>query len=170
MPLEQTELFTATQHGGQYLGERTLVRHGCAYLAHRPESQRPEPQVVEQPRLKKQEVACQGAKEQPENPGGFAALREASSSGRGKNLHSMLAHERHRGEFSARARLILEDLQKNGPGTAREIKERMKFADMNAVRPRLTEMVKAVPPLVVEKGSKQDVETGVPVTVYAAAE
>lgn len=90
--------------------------------------------------------------------------------GRGRNVHSLVAHLRHAPEFSRRARLILDDLRQHGPATAREIKERMGFSDMNAVRPRLTEMVKAVPPLVVEQGSKQDAATGVPVTVYAAAE
>lgn len=51
--------------------------------------------------------------------------------------------ERDAGRLSRRARAVLADVQRNGPGTDRQIRDRMGFDDMNHVRPRITELVQA---------------------------
>ena len=58
-------------------------------------------------------------------------------------MHPLLAHATHRGECSARARLLLADLRDRGVGTAHASQERRGFDDMHQVRPRLCEMVTA---------------------------
>ena len=54
------------------------------------------------------------------------------------HANSLAAHRTNR--YGERCRDILRELETHGPGTAREIKERLGLADMNAVRPRLTDL------------------------------
>ena len=54
--------------------------------------------------------------------------------------NSLKAYTESRSELSARAGQVLDALYFHGPKTARELKSLMGFDDMNAVRPRLTDL------------------------------
>ena len=56
------------------------------------------------------------------------------------------------GHFNERERLILEKLKEAGPMTDREVMTALSFSEPNAVRPRITEMVRRGD--LVEVGSK----------------
>jgi len=57
--------------------------------------------------------------------------------------HSVQAHaeEQALGNLSRRAREIVTWVKAHGPATDREVKDGLGFADMNSVRPRITEAV-----------------------------
>jgi hypothetical protein len=79
--------------------------------------------------------------------------------------HSMLAHEQELSHLSKRAAQVLSWLRDNGPHTDREVMRGMGYADMNAVRPRITELVDAR--LLVEVGERIDSETRKRVRIVA---
>lgn len=64
---------------------------------------------------------------------------------RTQRLHanSREAYRAERSELKARSLAILVEVRVNGQGTDRQIKDRMGFTEMNAVRPRITELVDA---------------------------
>ena len=61
------------------------------------------------------------------------------------HANSLAAHaeEKESGRLSDRCTLILGALREIGPSTDRQIMNHLDFSDMNSVRPRVTEMVKA---------------------------
>jgi len=68
--------------------------------------------------------------------------------------------------LGARAKRILAELRRNGPGTDRELMKRLGFHDPNSVRPRITELIRAG--LVREAESRQCAVTLRKVRVVAA--
>lgn len=85
-----------------------------------------------------------------------------------KNVHfnSMEAYHMGRHElFSRRQRAILGALEDIGSGSDREICNHLKLPDMNAVRPRITEMIDAG--LLEEVGNTADPITNRTVRVVA---
>jgi predicted HTH transcriptional regulator len=81
--------------------------------------------------------------------------------------NSRKAHAEEGVRLNARAADILDNVRRCGPGTDREICRRMCFAEMNAVRPRITELIDAG--LLVELGSVKDATTGKTVRKVGAA-
>lgn len=77
--------------------------------------------------------------------------------------NSRKAHAEEGRRLSARAADILDNVRRVGPGTDRELCRRMTFADLNMVRPRITELIDAG--LLVELGSVKDETTGKTVRV-----
>ena len=73
--------------------------------------------------------------------GGVAAPAEAP---RATHCHSLAAHDRHQDAHRGRKQLILECLQVRGkPLTDRQIRDLIcPGGDMNAVRPRITELLR----------------------------
>lgn len=61
-------------------------------------------------------------------------------------------------QLAARAALILAWIKQHGPATDRQVMRGLGFADMNAVRPRISELIDAR--LVVECGDTRCSETG----------
>lgn len=57
------------------------------------------------------------------------------------HVNSREAYRAERTDLKSRSLAILVEIRKNGPGTVRQIKDRMGFTEMNAVRPRITELV-----------------------------
>jgi len=55
--------------------------------------------------------------------------------------NSLFAYAEEKRLLGARARAILDDVTRNGAATDRKIMARMGFADMNSVRPRVTELI-----------------------------
>ena len=86
-------------------------------------------------------------------------------------MHTNSLQARRTTNHNRRCREILDELRRGGPGTAREIKERLGLADMNDVRPRLTDMGmgNGKMGLVVEVGHKRCEITGKHVSVYGLA-
>jgi predicted ArsR family transcriptional regulator len=68
-----------------------------------------------------------------------------------------------------RKEMILQALAKHGPMTAREIKDVLGFDDMDAVRPRLTDLMKK-DRLIKAERMKTDDLTGKPVAVFELME
>ena len=67
------------------------------------------------------------------------------------HANSRKAHREESAKLNGRAAAILAYLREHGPATDRQVRDGMGFADMNAVRPRLTELIGAG--LAVECGS-----------------
>lgn len=80
---------------------------------------------------------------------------------------SLEAHHEKRGDLAQRQLSVLAWLKEHGPATARQVMEGMGFKEMNAVRPRLTELRKSG--LVFEKSKTPDHITGINVFIYAAS-
>ena len=87
-------------------------------------------------------------------PVGFLGARRAaddprpppSSPSRALSLNSLAAHEKHRDEFRGRKALIMDCVRlANQPLTVRQIRDRLygPQADMNLVRPRVSDLVAA---------------------------
>lgn len=57
--------------------------------------------------------------------------------------HSLEAFRQDEPKFSERQLIIYDRIARHGPQTDREIAEALGFSDMNAVRPRITELIKA---------------------------
>lgn len=72
--------------------------------------------------------------------------------------NSREAYHAEQPKLSRRARLVRDWLAKNGKATDRDIATGLGFVDMNAVRPRVTELVDAG--IAVEVGSKTCCRTG----------
>lgn len=70
--------------------------------------------------------------------------------------------------FPPRCRAILSVIAQIGEATDRVICDRLRFRDMNSVRPRITELVKAG--VLAEKGSTKDPVTGARVRVVGVKE
>jgi len=66
-----------------------------------------------------------------------------------------------------RSQIILDEILQNGPGSARNLKKRLKCEDLNEIRPRLTEMEKDGCLFV--RCRIMDSKTGKLVNVYDAA-
>lgn len=86
--------------------------------------------------------------------------------GRGSHANSREAH--HGNRYRDRYAAIMEGLRLEGPGTDREIKERLGLPDMNNVRPRITELVGML--AVREVGTKTCPVTGKPVRIIGLRE
>lgn len=80
---------------------------------------------------------------------------------------SLDARRTFRADLAERSLAILTWLKKNGPATARQIAEGLGFREMNAVRPRLTELCDAE--LVVVQGKRPDHITRINVYVFSTA-
>lgn len=57
--------------------------------------------------------------------------------------NSLAAHAAEEAKLSKRCAAVLEWLKEHGPHTDREVMQGMGFTDMNAVRPRITELIEA---------------------------
>lgn len=57
--------------------------------------------------------------------------------------HSLEAYREEEAKLSARALAVLGWIRIHGPHTDREVMQGMGFTDMNAVRPRITELIDA---------------------------
>jgi len=80
--------------------------------------------------------------------------------------NSLKAHRSNR--YSKRCKMIIDEICENGPGTCRELIERLGLRDMNQVRPRVTELVKSG--ALREIGEKRDNSTGKMVMVVGLPE
>ena len=82
--------------------------------------------------------------------------------------NSLLAHreERDAGKFSKRYKLVL-DILANHQFSDRDIRERTPYQDMNAIRPRVTELIHMG--ILRECGSKVDPQTGKRVRIVERA-
>lgn len=87
---------------------------------------------------------------------------------RGKNPNSRAAYRTEKPRLTIRASEILDDIKDRGPGTDRQIKERMGFADMNNVRPRINDLIKLG--LVQKYGNQIDKTTNKRVRVVGIAQ
>lgn len=59
------------------------------------------------------------------------------------HANSLAAYHDGAKEFTKRHALVIDAVRKLGKATDRQIKELLGFSDMNAVRPRVTELVQA---------------------------
>lgn len=83
----------------------------------------------------------------------------SSTTRRSMHVNSLAAYEAGRRElFSKRELLILDALRGKAPATDRDVMHALGFADMNSVRPRITELVKDG--VLVELDSVRDRKTG----------
>lgn len=57
--------------------------------------------------------------------------------------HSLAAYHAEEPRLSRRAEAVLAWISEHGPHTDREVMRGMGFTDMNAVRPRITELIEA---------------------------
>ena len=82
--------------------------------------------------------------------------------------HSLAAREEREDVLTGRKAAVLAWLRTYGPATDREVRDGVmgEAADMNSVRPRITDLIAAG--LVVEVGEKVDTVTGLKVRVVAA--
>jgi hypothetical protein len=69
------------------------------------------------------------------------------------------------GDLSARAALVLAWVRMHGPCTDRQVKEGLKYSDMNSVRPRCTELIDRG--MLCEVGTTRDHVTGKTVRLLA---
>lgn len=67
--------------------------------------------------------------------------------------HSIEAHDAELPKLTGRKVQIYEFIKQHGPCTDRDVCEGLKFYDMNAVRPRITEMI---PLYLKEAGARRD--------------
>lgn len=87
----------------------------------------------------------------PRRPGVHEQVREPEKARQGQaavshaehRMHenSLAAYEAEAAKLGARARMIYLDIVARGAATDRQIRDRLGFKDMNAVRPRITELV-----------------------------
>jgi hypothetical protein len=59
------------------------------------------------------------------------------------HTHSLMVYHGRAGVWHGRRAAILRDIEDNGPATPRQIRDRLGFQDMNAVQPRITELIAA---------------------------
>lgn len=59
----------------------------------------------------------------------------------GVHYNSITAYRSEAGRISKRAQRVKDWLQDNGPATDRQVAQGLGFSDMNAVRPRITELL-----------------------------
>lgn len=83
------------------------------------------------------------------------------------HANSLAAHDEGGAVFSERALAVIGAVRHLGSATDRQIKDRLGFADMNAVRPRVTELVARG--VLVECGDVRDEVTGKTVRVVRMA-
>lgn len=74
------------------------------------------------------------------------------------HANSIAAYHAEAPRLSRRAQLVLDWLQEHGPATDRQVMAGLGFADMNAIRPRITELMEARE--LVETGSTRCATTG----------
>jgi hypothetical protein len=75
-------------------------------------------------------------------------------------------------KFGKRCQDILDSIRRDGPGTCREIAERLGYADMNKVRPRVNDMMypdDGTRPLLIDIGERTCRVTGKTVMVVGLA-
>lgn len=96
----------------------------------------------------------------------FDALQK-SPRARKTHRNSLSAHREGSPVLEGRKREIERNIAAHGSGTDREIMLRMGFCDMNSVRPRITELVKAK--ILKEVGNKIDPATGKTVRIVGIA-
>lgn len=72
----------------------------------------------------------------------YSRPKPAPTAGQGSHVNSRRAYQDMVSHLHERAQLIYLEIEIRGPGTDREIMDRLKFTDMNMVRPRITELIK----------------------------
>ena len=87
---------------------------------------------------------------------------------RALHMHSLEAHDAKAGEMKGRKAVILDWLRENGPATDRQVRDALfgEHADMNTVRPRISELVATGK--CHEVGSIEDDTTGLHVRIVRA--
>lgn len=94
--------------------------------------------------------------------------RQRRATGSGRHDNSASAYEAGSRALSRRAELVLNEIRVHGPLTDREVRDGLNPAwDMNAVRPRISELVHDGS--LVEVGKRIDPVTRMPVRVVAIA-
>lgn len=77
--------------------------------------------------------------------------------------NSRAAYREEKPRLNKRAGAILDEVKRGGPGTDRQIAERMGFGHKSAVQPRISDLVRMG--YLREVGKERDVQTGKPVRV-----
>lgn len=77
---------------------------------------------------------------------------------RGQHENSRRAYQENSEELGRRSRQIFTAIALHGAMTDRQVRDHLNFKDMNSVRPRITELIKAGK--LREIGSVSDVESG----------
>ena len=98
-----------------------------------------------------------------------ASKRARRRPGTGHHANSVEASDKRRPKLKGRALAILAAVRRRGPMTDREIRDEVMGAgfDMNTVRPRITELIRAGE--LVEVDHRRDPQTGAKVRVVAYA-